>query len=442
MDIEVKINDEVLIYSPPINEYTKKWGVYAIPRMWMEPTGELIVRFNGEEDSACLDEMKQDESIYFKSCDNGENWEYVGKGNNCYDISVLTGINPPYLKLKDSSVIAVRYKENLPPIAAELPFEKEFAMPNGRAIVRTYSYGSIPGACKGMELICIPAGKSEPQICDIQFDFDEREVWVDVRVSHDGKVFYDVPQYVQPYIFKAPYFSGLTELTDGTLVAVTCGRNPNVSDHYCSVVYLVASEDGGITWRKRGIVAESADKVPYGYGGAGAEVSLTKTENDDLFCVMRMDMCVEPNVDKPVCDTMFAVSKDGGYTWTEPVSVADSSVTPHIVALKDGILLLIYGRPGVHMKYSTNNGITWSDSISLIGLTLEQERMLGRSDADSKYFGTSSYSNTFVEKLSEDTVLVIYNNVKYMPENGEGHKAAFVKQITLKKNNVQIIDKS
>ena len=53
MDVEVKINDEVLIYSPPINEYTRKWGVYAIPRMWMEPTGELIVRFNGEEDSAC-----------------------------------------------------------------------------------------------------------------------------------------------------------------------------------------------------------------------------------------------------------------------------------------------------------------------------------------------------------------------------------------------------
>lgn len=433
MDVEVKITEESLVYSPPIDDYTRKWGVYAIPRMWMEPTGELVVRFNGEEDSACIDKMTEEKSLYFRSSDCGKTWEYIADGNERYDISVLTGINPPYLKLRDSSIIAVGYKKNLSPIADDVPYNKEFAMPNGEAIVRTYSYGSIPDSCKGMKLVRFQEGTLDPEVSDINFDFDDREVWVNAKAAQGDDVFYDIPMYLQPFIFKSPYFSGLTEFSDGTLLALSCGQNPNVSDRYCSVVYLLASDDKGITWKKRSIVAESIDKVPYGYGGDGAEVSLAMDDNGVLYCVMRMDMSVDPNKSKPICDTMLAISKDGGYTWTEPFSVADSSVTPHIVALKDEIMILIYGRPGVHMKYSTDSGMSWSEPISIIGLTLEQERMAGRSDALSKYFDTCSYSNTFVEKVADDTVIVVYNDMKYKPENGEGHKAAFVKCITVRK---------
>lgn len=45
-----------------------------------------------------------------------------------------------------------------------------------------------------------------------------------------------------------------------------------------------------------------------------------------------------------------------------------------------------------------------------------------------KYFDTSSYSNTFVEKLSENSVLVLYNNLKYDDGDGLRHKAAFVRK--------------
>ena len=39
-----------LVYSPPVNRDTEKWGVYAIPKMWRDIGGELVVRFNGEAD--------------------------------------------------------------------------------------------------------------------------------------------------------------------------------------------------------------------------------------------------------------------------------------------------------------------------------------------------------------------------------------------------------
>ena len=147
---------------------------------------------------------------------------------------------------------------------------------------------------------------------------------------------------------------------------------------------------------------------------------------------MRMDMSIHPDFDDTkVWGTYFSSSFDGGYTWSKPKEISDSSVTPHIVALKDDILLVIYGRPGVHCKVSYDKGETWSESYSIIGKTLEEERKNGKSDAESKYINSSSYSNTFVEKISDDTVIVCYNDLKYPDKNGVPTKAAFVRKITV-----------
>ena len=135
---------------------------------------------------------------------------------------------------------------------------------------------------------------------------------------------------------------------------------------------------------------------------------------------------------RPLCDTYVAISHDNGYTWCEPYSVADSSITPQVRALKDNLAVLIYGRPGVHLKVSEDNGKTWSESVSIIGKTLDEERALGRKDLDSKYFDTVSYSNSFAEVISEDTILLHYTNLKYDEGDGVMHKAGFVKKITVK----------
>ena len=161
--------------------------------------------------------------------------------------------------------------------------------------------------------------------------------------------------------------------------------------------------------------------------------ALLLCENGDLICVMRMDMTINAFEDRPLCDTYVAISHDNGYTWCEPFSAADCSITPQVRALQDDIAVLIYGRPGVHLKVSEDAGKTWSDSVSIIGKTLEEERALGRKDIDSKYFDTVSYSNSFVEKISEDTLLLHYTNLKYDEGDGVMHKAGFVKKITVKK---------
>lgn len=440
--VKVIKKKDVLVYCPPVNEATKKWGVYAIPRMWREISGELVIRFNGEMDTADINNMQQAPNLYFTSVDEGETWTEKNDGENTYDINILTGIGSAYYKLKDGTILALRAKDNCQPIE-NIKHRKEFIFPNGEAILHSYRYGDIPDECKGIELLRYKNATAEPEVLDVVMDFPEREILVNYKaycdnefINEEGKPdhYIKVSEYVQPYIFKNPYLCDITELDDGTLVALSWGQNPNVTDRYCPEVYLLESIDGGVTWKKRGIVATDIDTMPYGYGGDAGEISLTRCSNGDLLCAMRMDVSIDPNVAKPICDVMVAASHDGGYTWDTPKALASGSVTPHIVALKDGIVFLVYGRPGVHFIYSEDNGKTWSKPQSIIGLTLEEERALGRSDADAKYFDTCSYSNTFVEKLSEDSVLVLYNNLKYDNGDGLNHKAAFVVEIELKKD--------
>ena len=143
-------------------------------------------------------------------------------------------------------------------------------------------------------------------------------------------------------------------------------------------------------------------------------------------------MSINPNKDDTKCwGCRFCASFDQGKTWTKPKEIADSSVTPHIISLKNDTLLVVYRRPGVHFKLSTDRGETWSESYSIIGKTLAEERAAGRNDVESKYTNSCSYSNTFVEQIAEDSVIVCYNDLQYPDRNGVNTKAAFVRKIRI-----------
>ena len=413
-----------LVYSPPVNKETSKWGVYAIPKMWRSPDGELVIRFNGEADSGLCEQSVP--NLYFISNDNGQTWYPIENGDNVYDIKYLTGINPPFLKRKNGEIIGVRYKDGLLPISNTKP-EKEFKVPCGASIVHTYRYGNLPPECIGLELLRQKNGQKE--IKEISLDFPDREIMVNAKgLSAEGGDYITIPEYVQSNIFASPYFTGITELDDGTLAAVAHGQTPGIFDRQCEDAYLVISEDDGITWKYRSTIASMPD-MPFGCCGDGGEISLTKSSNGNLICAMRTDMSIEGYP----CDTLICISHDNGYTWTCPGKAADSSVTPHVIALENGVVVLIYGRPGVHFKISEDNGETWSGSYPIIGKTLAEELADGKSYMDAKYFDTCSYSNTFVEKLSDNSLLVLYNDLKYDEGDGKHHKAAFVRKLTIEK---------
>jgi hypothetical protein len=85
-NVKIILGEEKLVYSPPVNEATKKWGVYAIPRLWRHISGRLVIRFNGEIDCGDTDNMQAAPNLFFTSLDNGESWEYEPDGEEKYPI--------------------------------------------------------------------------------------------------------------------------------------------------------------------------------------------------------------------------------------------------------------------------------------------------------------------------------------------------------------------
>ena len=430
---EVTIGEKRLVYSPPVTPATKLWGVYSIPRMWRLPSGRLVIRFNGEQDCSDPDMMNIAPHLHFVSDDDGKTWTFDPNGERNYDKAVLQSNAPPYLRLRDGKIIAIRSKENRKPIK-NIPCDKEFLFPNIGCYNKAYPESSIPDECKGMELLTYLDATALPEVTPVYLSFPEWEIVVESKAySEEG--YFDIPNYIKPVHWRNAYISCLTELPDGTIGALVCGQHPDVYDHYCSAIYFVVSEDGGKTWNKRATTAAGIDEVPYGYGGDGHEVSLALTKDGTLVCAMRMDVSVSPKIATPICDCYVTISKDLGRTWCKPFPVADSSVTPQLITLDESVVILFYGRPGVHFKYSEDGGQTWSKPYSIIGKTLKEERAAGKSDFDSKYGDTVSYSNIFIERLSNDSVLVLYNDLKYDEGDGIRHKAAFVREITVKKGN-------
>lgn len=441
--MKAELGEKILVYAPVMNENVAKWGVYAIPRMWRVPTGELVIRFNGEADSSDIETRNVLPNLFFVSIDNGKTWKLKEDGEKIYNSNeLIMGVGRPYTKLKDGNFIYVCAKENCSPIE-NTEFLKEFPIPQGGTLVRAYNYGDISEKSKGFYIEKYNVHEKKEEKIESVLDFYEREVLISAYTLREDEIENDrirqkdkecykkIDEYIHGSIWDASYIWNIAELENGDLVAITSGQNPEVKEKYCGDLYLVESKDNGKTWKKRGTIANGTE-MQYGYGGDGFESTLTVAKNGDLLCAMRMEQSIDPDIEKPLCDTMVAISHDNGYTWDKPFSISDSSVTPQIFTLKNGIIIAVYGRPGVHFKYSSDNGKTWSESHSIIGLTLEEERKTGRSDSDIKYFDTSSYSNVFLEEISEDTVLVCYNDMRYPDINGVKTKACFVRTITIK----------
>ena len=421
--MRVEIEKKVLVHSPPVNENTKRWGVYAIPRLWRRLDGRLAVRFNGKEDGTYSGSNQFLPNLYFVSDDDGATWKPDPDGAKHYDGSIMTRLNGPYLPCKDGRLLAMRCIADSNPIR-NVPHQKEFPTPYNQIILRSYRLGDLPEGSLRHELLCWAPGQAEPTVNSVTLDFPERELIMEVeQFDGDNNRIPSEPRIIPLFSF----IGGILELPDGTLGGLCFGQNPDVADRYCGVGYLVVSEDGGSTWKKRSVITPHSEDYAFGLVGDGGEMSITVAPNGDLLCVTRMEMCLDHTAIHSTAGTMLFVSKDNGYTWSDAREIADSSVTPHIITLQNGVVLVIYGRPGVHFRYSLDSGETFSDPVSIIGKTLDQALADGEGYMECKYGNMQSYSNTFLEILDDGRVAVLFNDLKYLePRDPEYHKAAFI----------------
>ena len=206
-------------------------------------------------------------------------------------------------------------------------------------------------------------------------DFNERQESVlgstYVLSEDNGKSFTDVT--VLP--ITAPH--GPCVLKDGSLFYVGMAFMSEKGAGYSygnfkpienkTPLYYLRSKDGK-TWDEPVMIP--ADIVPEGEDWFFCEPHAIELENGRILVVIRVHKSKDK---KEYWRGSYAChSDDGGLTWSTPELIADRGFPPHLVQLKNGLVVCSYGyrygdQMGQRVRVSADNGDSWSEEMILRG---------------------------------------------------------------------------
>lgn len=430
MSFQVTVGPANPVFVAPINRATQEWGVYCLPAMSQDQNGRLVIRVNGHGDNPFPGQADEAPDVFFASEDKGRTWQpSTAEAEIARDPirwGYFYGNTERAVRLPDGSALTIFHnigdREVIP---ADLPCLGSFPSVNRSSHLSLYRYADLPAACKLQTLRREKDGKTET--FPIQIDDPELILAVEDGGYVDGQ---EEPLPI-PARWTYSFLSSMIRLEDGTFLAMGPGQLPGITDRLCYGVRIYESADA-IHWKRRAVVSEYYDERLWFGFDEYSEHSLVQADNGDLLAVFRTEKCVPLDI-TPVCGTWFAVSHDLGMTWEPAREIADSSVTPHLTKLENGLIVLTYGRPGVHLMVTEDHGATWQGPFPVIGRTLEQELAAGRDYMDCKYFDTISYSNVFPARTGPETLLLCTNLMKHDPGDGQPHRTAVVYEVTITK---------
>lgn len=181
-------------------------------------------------------------------------------------------------------------------------------------------------------------------------------------------------------------------------------------------VMILRSVDAGRTW-------DLYSEIPY-EGDSKADPNWPKQEgfsepdaaflpDGSAFCLMRTTYGLGP---APLYSTR---SEDSGKTWSKPMVFDKVGVWPRLLALKCGVTLASYGRPGLYLRATVDPaGRQWQDPITIV-------QPVGT------YSDTCAYSALMA--IDETTALLVYSDFRYKAEDGTTRKAIQVRRVSVRR---------
>ncbi|MBQ7868628.1 MAG: exo-alpha-sialidase [Clostridia bacterium] len=183
-------------------------------------------------------------------------------------------------------------------------------------------------------------------------------------------------------------------------------------------VYLMRSDDNAHSFQEIGAIPYqpdlSVDPDAYSDDRRGfLEPDMCFLDEKRILCVIRTThRCLGPMY---ICR-----SSDGGATWTKPEYLHNHGVYPHLLRLECGAVVLSYGRPGVDVMVSWDEGETWSKPVCIV----PQKNPKPTAD-------TCGYTQLIA--VDRNTCMLAFSDFNYDPGDGYPRKAMFSQLIRLTK---------
>lgn len=363
------------------------WGFFQFPYISEAPNGTLRIEWSMNEDSY-VSYGKGPAKPYTPmiSKDRGKTWIPQDKGyftfNKGYSALLRDGSR---ISIITSPVTDVRQYSSFPKAVA-IGTWKTF-----------YLHEDLPDELKGVYL----------NHWDARFKYEK----IHSKIVDPGVLRHSINNFMP-----ISWWGELKELSDGSLLAGVyptnyIEENGQISS---SSVSFYKSNDKGNTWIRTGRIPVLNDGIMNVVGDSRFEEPTFEILRDStLICVLRSGSY------SPLYKTF---SKDKGCTWSSPVPFTPNGVKPNLLLLKNGVLVLASGRPGIQLRFCfKGDGVQWSQPVDMIPIK--------KSNRDVNKDVSCGYV-TLLE-ADEKSFYMVYSDFTTLNENKETRKSIWFRKITI-----------
>lgn len=391
-----------IVYVSDKETHEDGWGHVQFPGLHRLSSGEIILAFQIGEDSA--ESYGKDRFRYFISKD-GKEWNEIDPKDKAKITSQIG------LKLDDGTILSVPTEIapkvddlKLPEVPfVWMPYDYSYSQ-----IQKGYRYEDLPELLRKLPLRRTNT-KGESVVEHVPLTLEN-----DFRMVSDGFL---------PMIFFGP----LKRLADKSILGVfytSYATEKGIADTKDGIL-LLHSKDEGKTWvyydRLPYRPDVDYDSKAYLRGGFTEPTAAILKDGSLLLALRTADATPEPFPGFTECGPMYTVKRSLSGEWTEPVPISPYGVLPQLLKLKNDVMVLSYGRPGVQVRLSSDEGKSWTGPFDI----LEATRLDQRKE-------TCGYTSLLEDPEDRGAFYIAYSHFLYETPDKKTHKAIYLQRCSIK----------
>ena len=325
---QVYLSEPVMV---AMAEQEEEWGFFQFPNIGIADDGTIVVSWQMKEDTPVTYGKKPSRKYSpMMSKDGGKTW-------NSQDKKYSLKRYGNYIELTDGAILQL----TTPASKNENSLIKRPKVLDKKKRYTYFLAEDLPDELQGAYIVYQEGGKTE---------------LVHAIVIDPGLVRYSYDDLI-PVIWKGT----IKELSDHTLMAgiyPTCYLD-SLGRVSAEGVSFYQSFDSGRSWKVRGKIPFEKEKLDVIRGGNGFTEPAFQIMADSTFlCIMRTGST------SPMYESF---STDFGLSWSIPKPITPNGVKPCVMALKNGVIVLTSGRPGIQIRFNLDGrGKTWTEPIDMI----------------------------------------------------------------------------
>lgn len=370
-------------------EKEESWGFFQFPSVGKVEDGTLIVSWQMKADShKSYGKPSDKEFTPMMSKDKGHTWKPQDK----YYFVSYRGYN---INMNNGSSLNI-----ITPPAKDIHLFKKF--PKSVEKKGNYSFfpiDSLPDELQGIYLNYM--------------DKDRKSTLIHAKLFDPGALRYAIDD-MMPIV----WWGNIKQLSDESLIAgvYPAFYKDSLNNTMAGGVSFYHSSDNGYSWILTG-------KIPFRIDGIAdkrgekcfTEPAFEVLADSTFICIMRS------GTTSPMYKTFSA---DLGKTWSVPEPFTPNGVMPRLLLLKNGVLVLASGRPGVQLRFSFDGtGKMWSDPIDMIPFM----------NTDGTYNCNVSCGYASIIEDGENSFYIVYSDFTTRNFLGQRRKSIWCRRVSVKR---------